>query len=143
MRAVSILCLILAMGSVNAQTLYKCVSKKAVMFQQQPCPALAKTVRTMETAPEPAPTPEQLRAQDDQFARGREESAYLSHLAGTDQHVYYPSSGLRWSPRDQQIVECNAQKAYRANALQVAGPSRTIELLQHLDDSVAHACSSL
>ena len=76
---------VLLANTADAQTLYKCVASNVTSYQQVPCSRTARLVRTMETTPEPAPTATQLAEQARKTRMDREESAFLSHLAGTDQ----------------------------------------------------------
>lgn len=134
--------------SADAQTLYKCVASNVTSYQQTPCPHNARLVRTMETTPEPAPTATQLAEQARKTRMDREESAFLSHLAGTDQvrtsssgyRSGYRSSGRLWAQRDSQHDGCSAAKASRENALRAAGLNRSFDLLRRVDDDVAEAC---
>ncbi len=147
-------------GTVRAQTLYKCASAKGNTYQQIPCPRSARLVRTMETVPEPPPTAAQLAEQALKAQRDREESAFLSRLAGTDQlRSSYRSgyrsanarssgnrfTGERYSSRtrfepDTQSA-CAAAKSKRDNAIRSAGLNRTFDLLRQLDADVSVACT--
>lgn len=146
-------------GSVRAQTLYKCAAANGNIYQQFPCPRSARLVRTMETVPEPPPTAAQLAGQALKAQRDREESAFLSHLAGTDQLRSIPRPGYRsgnmrssrnrfsgeWyssrtgSQNDSQYA-CSAAKSRRDKALRSAGLNRTFDLLRQLDTDVSDAC---
>ena len=146
--------------TVRAQTLYKCVSADGTSYQQTPCPRSARLVRTMETVPEPPPTATQLAEQALKAQRDREESAFLSHLAGTDQvRSGYPSgyrsgnthssrnrfSGKRYFSRarvqpDAQDA-CAAAKSRRDSTIRNAGLNRTFDLLRQLDADVSDACT--
>ena len=165
MRRIAVVVALLTLTSlshvetVRAQTLYKCVSAKGTSYQQIPCPRSARLVRTMETVPEPPPTAAQLAEQALKARRDREESAFLSHLAGTDQVRSSYRSGYRAanarSPgnrftgqhyssrtmrqRDTQDA-CSAAKARRDNAIRSAGMNRTFDLLRQLDVDVWDAC---
>lgn len=156
MRWIAFAAALLLTGAADAQTLYKCVSGNSTSYQQQPCPRTARLVRSIETMPEPSPTASQLAEQARKAKMDREESAFLSHLAGTDQarSAYGPSrsrssgygaSGNRsanrvLAQRDPQRDGCSAARVARDNALHAAGLSRTFDLLRQLDDSVARAC---
>jgi len=161
MRRIAIAAALLIAGAADAQTLYKCVAGNSTSYQQQPCPRTARLVRSIETTPEPPPTATQLVEQARKAKMDREESAFLSHLAGTDQTrtAYrssrnrssgygssgYGSSGYRSTnrfvaQRDPQRDGCSAAKAARESALHAAGLGRTFELLRRLDDDVAEAC---
>lgn len=148
------------LGTARAQTLYKCASAKGNIYQQIPCPRSARLVRTMETVPEPPPTAAQLAGQALKAQRDREESAFLSHLAGTDQlrsisrSRYVPGttrssrnrfSGERYSSRTGSQSEsqsaCVAAKTRRDNTLRSAGLNRTFDLLRQLDADVSDACT--
>lgn len=145
---------------VRAQTLYKCVSANRTSYQQTPCPRSARLVRTMETVPEPPPTAAQLAQQALKVRRDREESAFLSHLAGTDQvrssdrsgyrSANMRSSGIRFAgaresgrmrfQRDTETA-CTAAKITRDNAVRNAGLHRNFDLLRQLDADVSDACN--
>jgi hypothetical protein len=161
MRWIAIAASLLLAGAADAQTLYKCVSGKSTSYQQAPCPRTARLVRSIETTPEPPLTAMQLAEQARKAKMDREESAFLSHLAGTDQTrtAYrssrnrssgygssgYGSSGSRsanrfLAQRDPQRDGCSAAKVARDYALHAAGLGRTFELLRRLDDDVAEAC---
>ncbi len=155
MRWIAIAAALLLAGAADAQTLYKCVAGSSTSYQQQPCARSAKLIRSIETTPEPPPTATQLAGQARKAKMDREESAFLSHLAGTDQAFNaYRSSRSRSSgygtgnrssnrvlaQRDPQREGCSAAKAARDHALHAAGLSRTFDLLRQLDDSVAMAC---
>lgn len=159
MRRIAIAAALLIAGAADAQTLYKCVSGHGTSYQQTPCPPTARLVRSMETTPEPPPTAAQLAEQSRKVRLGREESAFLSHLAGTDQTriAYrssrnrssgYGASGYRSSARTltrgdppyAQYDGCTAAKAAREKELRAASLNRSFDLLRKLDDSVAEAC---
>jgi hypothetical protein len=157
MRWIAIAAALLLAGAADAQTLYKCVAGNSTSYQQQPCPRTARLVRSIETTPEPPPTATQLAEQVRKARMDREESAFLSHLAGTDQTraAYrlsrnrssgYGSAGdrLSGSRSTNRVVAqgdgCTAAKTTRENELHAAGLGRTFELLSRLDDDVAHAC---
>jgi hypothetical protein len=147
-------------GTVRAQTLYKCASAKGNIYQQIPCPRSARLVRTMETVPEPPLTATQLAEQALKAKRDREESAFLSQLAGTDRvrsnyrsgyrSTNARSSGNRFTgerysshtrvQRDTQDA-CAAAKGRRDNAIRSAGLKRTFDLLRQLDADVSDACT--
>lgn len=154
MRRIAIAAALLLASAADAQTLYKCVSGHSTSYQQEPCPRTARMIRSIETVPEPPPTAAQLAEQARKAERDRAESAFLSHLAGTDQmrtayrssgHRFsgYRSSGRAWAQRDPQQDGCNAAKATRGNVLRAVGLSRTVDLLRKLDDDVAEACKRL
>jgi hypothetical protein len=78
--------------------------------------------------------------------QARIESAFLSHMAGTDQM----GTGIRASPRriprvgaraGRVVDRCDAAKATRAMVLRSIGLARTIDVLRKLDTDVAEACS--
>lgn len=145
--------------TVRAQTLYKCVSANGTSYQQTPCPRSARLVRTIDTVPEPPPTASQLAEQALKVRRDREESAFLSHMAGTDQvglsaRSRYRSTksrssghgfaGERYSrstrSRHDSQDTCLAAKDRRDNAIRSAGLDRTYDLLSHVDADVSDAC---
>lgn len=147
------------LATVRAQTLYKCASANGNIYQQIPCPRSARLVRTMETVPDPPPTAAQLTEQALKSKRDREESAFLSHLAGTDRtgsgyRSVYRSDNARRSGsrlaggqdffgsrmRRTSGSACAAAKSARDNAIRTAGLHRTFELLSRLDADVFDAC---
>lgn len=75
---------VLGIGAASAQTLYQCTSRAGNSYQQAPCAASTRLVRTLETQPDPPPTAEALAARARKTAEDRAESAFLSHAAGTD-----------------------------------------------------------
>lgn len=134
-------------GAAPAQTLYQCRSNAMTSYQQTPCPHAARTVRTIETTPEAPPTAAQLAAQAWKSRQDRADSAYLSHLAGTDQPLRTRFSATRygnaWSRStqgDPRRDACKAAKASRESMLRAIGLNRTIDLLRRLDDEVGYAC---
>lgn len=162
MRRIAIVAALLLASAANAQTLYKCVSSNnSTSYQQARCPRTARLVRTMETTPEPPLTPDQIAEQTRKAQRDREESAFLSHLAGTDQmrsayrtsrnrssgygaaaHRSAGGSMSRISSRlDPQADGCKAATATRVNVLRAAGLHRTFDLLRQLDADVEESCN--
>jgi hypothetical protein len=131
---------LLLAGAADAQTLYKCVSKEMVSYQQTPCPPSARTVRSIQTAPEPPPTATQLAEQRRKAQQDRAESAFLSHLAGTDQPRSARVSPRRIAARDPRKSACDAAKKSREHTLRAVGLDRSLDLLRRLDDEVAEAC---
>jgi hypothetical protein len=143
MRRIATLAVLLFAGAGNAQTLYKCVSRDMTSYQQTPCPATARTVRSIHTVPEPPPTPAQRAEQRRKAQHGRAESAFLSHLAGTDQFRSTSASVRRTNRtnrRDKQEAACEAAQRSRERTLQAVGLRRNLDLLRKLDDNVADAC---
>lgn len=160
MRRITIAAALLLAGAADAQTLYTCVSSNGTSYQQQPCPRTARLIRSIETVPEPPPTAVQLAERAQKAQRDREESAFLSHLAGTEQLRSYRSSGYRSSGyrssgyrssgyrssgralarRDSPSDDCRAAKANRQSTLRATGLARNFDLLRKLDDDVSEAC---
>lgn len=145
--------------TARGQMLYKCVSANGTSYQQIPCPRSARLVHSIETVPELPPTAAQLAEQALKAQRDREESAFLSRRAGTDQvrSSYRPgyhstnarstrnrSKGERYSsrarPQSNTEDACAAAKIRRDNALRSAGLNRTFDLLRQLDAAVSDAC---
>src|SRR4249919_3995078 len=134
MRRIAFPCAIalLFASGADAKTLYKCVSRDGVSYQQTPCRTAARTVRTIETTPEPPPTPAELAALDRKARQDRAESALLSHLAGTDrlatvQRGSAPSNLRRHAGnRSRNDTACQAAKVKREHTLQRVGLDRTI-----------------
>ena len=144
MRRIAIVIALLGIGGANAQMLYQCAARAGNIYQQTPCPATTRTVRTMETSPEPPPTPEQLAERAQKLAQDRAESAFLSHQAGTDR-LPTTMRGVRSLRRGSVVAgavdQCSAAKTRRAHLLRSVGLDRTMELLSRLDDEVADACA--
>jgi hypothetical protein len=136
------------LGAARAQTLYKCASRTGNSYQQSPCAASSRTVESMVTVPEPPPSAAQLAEQARKAEQGRAESAFLSHLAGTDR-VSVPYRPARYRGRSSALTrpdahgDCRLAKATRTATLQAVGLGRTYELLRRLDDDVARACGRL
>jgi hypothetical protein len=127
-------------GAAHAGTIYKCVSRAGVSYQQAPCPASTRTARTIEATPEPSPTAADLAEREKKAQRDRAESAYLSHLAGTDQRAAYRGTARRRGDADQGQAACRSAEANRDRTLQRVGLKRTFDLLRKLDEQVAQAC---
>lgn len=143
MRRIVITVTLLLAGSASAQTLYKCVSPEGTGYQQVPCAEGTRTVRMIETTPEPPPTTEQLSVRARKAEQDRRESEYLSHLAGTDRtFAAAPRSRSRNSTKrvDARHERCESAKARRTRALDKVGLDRTFDLLRKLDADVAAAC---
>jgi len=135
----------LQLSPAHAQSLYKCASRAGNSYQQSPCAASSKTVETMVTVPDPQPTATQLAERARKAEQDRAESAFLSHLAGTDQvPVSYraPRYGrsMARSTRSPRSDGCQLAKSTRKATLETVGLSRTYDLLRRLDDEVNHAC---
>lgn len=143
MRRIAMAILLLA-GTAHAQTLYKCVSRDVTSYQQTPCPPMSRTVRSFQTVPEPPPTPAQRAEQRRQAQQDRAESAFLSHLAGTDQPRSRRESRGRSSSRMATVAKpkdaCGYARRNREYTLRVVGLNRGIDLSRRLDDDVAEAC---
>ena len=145
MRRIAFTAALLLSGGAGAQTLYKCVSHAGTSYQQAPCAAGARTVRTIETEAEPPPTSQQLAERATKSREDRLESEYLSHLAGTDaprvnrQRQGYRDRG-RNMHRDPPRDRCEAAKAQREERLRDAGLNRTFDMLRRLDEKVSDAC---
>lgn len=144
MRRIAAIIAALCVGTLHAQTLYQCAGKTGNSYQQVPCAASMRLVRTRETAPEPPPTAGQLAQLARKASEDRAESAFLSHLAGTDiPPPAYRSSGVRsgrGSQRNATTDACSVARASRTRTLRMVGLDRTMELLSRLDADVADAC---
>jgi hypothetical protein len=74
----------------------------------------------------------------------RIESAFLSHMAGTDRMDGIQSSSRRRTPRGSRTARvldrCSAAKEKRETVLRSVGLARTFDLLRKLDGDVAAAC---
>ena len=145
-NAITFLIALHGVRNATAQTLYECAGQGTHTYQQTPCPATTHQVRTLETIPEPAPTPAQRAERSRQLAQDRDESAFLSHLAGTDWTPVRSSSRYaRSSSRPTGVTgnqaECSMAKANRTRVLRAVGLDRTMELLSRLDAEVAAACA--
>jgi hypothetical protein len=138
-------------SAADAQTLYKCVARASVSYQQTPCPTATRTVRTIETTPERPPTAAERAARDRKARQDRAESAFLSHVAGTDRLAVIergcasrgvPTRALRRRARNHigNGTACEAAKANRERTLRRVGFERNIDLLRRLDAEVAEAC---
>ncbi|MFL6592243.1 MAG: DUF4124 domain-containing protein [Luteimonas sp.] len=144
MRRIAFIAALLLADSVSAQTLYKCIARTGTSYQQAPCPAGARTGRTIETAPEPPPTSEELAERARKALQDRAESEHLSRMAGTDRMV---AATRRSEARQAGATQgtrhhdrCDSAKTHRQRALDRAGLSRTFDLLSTLDAEVAAAC---
>jgi len=150
-RSVAVTCIaaVFQLGAAQSQTLYKCASRTGNSYQQSPCGASSRMLESMVTVPEPPPSAAQLAEQARKAEQDRAESAFLSHLAGTDQlSMPYRASRYRRASsaparRDAHGDDCGLAKATRKSTLQAVGSSRTYELLRRLDDEVAKACVRL
>jgi len=147
-RIVVIACIAAAFqpGTANAQTLYKCASRTGNSYQQAPCAASSRTIESMDIAPEPPPSAAQLAQRQRKAEQDRAESAFLSHLAGTDQlPASYRPAHYAASPRVTRSRmsndACKGAKAARKSTLQAVGLSRTYDLLRRLDEEVSTACA--
>jgi len=134
------------LGTADAQTLYKCASRTGNSYQQSPCAASSRLVESMVTMPEPSPSAAQLAERARKAEQDRAESAFLSHLAGTDQiptsyrAPRYARSTARVTRSTPNGRDCQLAKATRKATLQAVGLSRTYDLLRRLDDEVGNAC---
>ena len=133
--------------AAHAQTLYKCAAKSGNSYRQSPCLGTARTLATIDVAPEPPPTAAQLAQRARKAEQDRVESAFLSHLAGTDQPpaIYGATrrrtSSSRPARRSSSGDGCALAKATRKATLQAVGLDRTYDLLRRLDEEVASACN--
>lgn len=139
MRASMLLVMVMAASAANAQQVYKCVSGKDVSYQSAPCGATQTVAGQWDATPEPEPSAEELKQLELKRKHGRAESAWLSHVAGTDRarsvHRGRQSSSVRSS-----LSRCDVAKARREAKLKSVGLKRTFDLLRKLDDSVYEAC---
>lgn len=105
-------------------------------FQSQPCEAGKRVARVIsyQTADEDAIAA----ARSSQIQQEMDERSRRLH-----QPSYAISRSTGWSKRDQQHADCDAQKAYRQQQLDILGLQRTFDILQQLDDAVNRACSGL
>lgn len=149
MRRIAFACVLALQfaSAADAQTLYKCISRAGVSYQQTPCPPAARTARAIETTPEPPPTAAELAARDKKARQDRAESTYLAHMAATDRIAAIDrgsasrSMRRRASSRSRSETACQTAKAKREHTLQRVGLDRTIDLLRRLDGDVAEACA--
>lgn len=131
------LLLALMPGVVCAQAVYKCVIKgKPPSYQSEPCPSNAKIAAIREYQPESPPTYEQIQNRHRQEAKGRQESAYLSRIAGTDGRANTASGHLL------QVggSECENAKRGRDAWERRVGLSRSFDTLRTWNDRVQRAC---
>jgi len=143
MRRIAIIAALLLADSVSAQTLYKCVSRTGTSYQQAPCPAGARTSRTIDATPEPPLSAEELSQRARKAQQDRRESEYLSRMAGTDRMIATarrPGSRHAATPQGTRDNRCVSAKTHRQRALDKAGLGRTFDLLSRLDADVAAAC---
>ena len=135
---------LLCISAAQAQTLYECAGSSGNSYQQTPCAKSARLVRSLETVPEPPPSPQQLAERARKAAQDRAESAFLSHLAGTDRvSMTYAMRGNRPARRQgasSMIDRCNRARAHRTRRLAAVGLNRTVDLLRQLDSDVWSAC---
>jgi hypothetical protein len=140
-RMMFVVMLLCEAGAAHAQTLYHCRAHGVSSYQQSPCPSSSRTVSSIETNPEPAPTESQRRAQVAQAEQDRAESAFLSHSAGTDSRPANNRSAVRrTSWRSPQRSACQEARAARSASLKAVGLNRTYDMLRNLDESVTEAC---
>lgn len=144
MRRIAVVTIALSCVSIgHAQTLYQCAGHDGNSYQQTPCAASVHLVRTLETLPEPPPSREQLEARDRKAAQDRAESAFLSHLAGTDMVSYVRSNRTRSRLTSGGHPDrCGRAKTIRAQRLADISLGRTVDLLRRLDADVAAACQN-
>ena len=144
MRWIAMVVMLLLAGAGHGQTLYKCVSRDLTSYQQTPCPLSARTISSIQTVPEPPPTPAQRAERRLKAHEDRAESAFLSHLAGTDEPPFIGASAYRRASRvatrGKQTSACNTAKKSRERTLRAVGLNRNLDLLRRLDDNVAEAC---
>jgi len=133
------------LGAADAQMLYKCASRTGNSYQQSPCAPSSRLVESMVTVPEPRPSAAQLAEHARKAEQDRAESAFLSHLAGTDQ-IPMPHRSPRYARSTTRVArssrndDCQVAKATRKATLQAVGLGRTYDLLRRLDDDVSKAC---
>lgn len=124
----------------QAQVVHKCVGATGtISYQDAPCSEGSRERGSWEAAPEPPPSAEQLRAQEERRRSGREESEFLSRRAGTSGNVASRTTARR-PLRASGPSSCDAAKAKRQRRLDAVGLKRTYELLQKLDEEVRAAC---
>ncbi|HEY0502703.1 MAG TPA: DUF4124 domain-containing protein [Lysobacter sp.] len=130
--------LALACGGAAAQQVFKCVDGDgAVSYQDAPCAAGSRQARAWQAAPEPPASAERQRELAEKQRRDREESAFLSHRAGTDGAA---SGHVARSPAGASPSACEQAKAQRQRKLDDVGLRRTFDLLSRLDEQVRKAC---
>jgi hypothetical protein len=144
MRRIAMVVALLLAGAAHGQTLYKCVSRDLTSYQQTPCPRSARTVRSIHTVPEPPPTSAERVQQRQKAQDDRAESAFLSHLAGTDQwgsrRTSVNRSAGRRTRHDRFKDACDTATKHRERTLHKVGLDRGLDLSRRLDDEVAEAC---
>jgi uncharacterized protein DUF4124 len=126
-----------------AQTLYQCADGNGNRYQQTPCTGSVRLVRTLETSPEPPPTRQELEQRASKAAQDRAESAFLSHLAGTDDESMRYVRGDRSSRRrsvSRLPDACDRARARRMHRLADLTLDRSVDLFRRLDAAVAAAC---
>lgn len=136
----------MASGALQAQALYICASSTGHSYQQTACGPSSRLVGTLVTTPEPPPTAAALAERASRAQEDRAESAFLSHLAGTDQLLVARRSATRHgrpsrARSDHREDACRSARADRTRVLRTVGLGRTIDLLRSLDAAVWTACN--
>ena len=133
----ALLLLAFAPGVAGSQTIYKCTLKgKPTSYQNEPCAANAKIAAIRDYQPESPLSLDQLERRRALEARGRQESAYLSRIAGTDRS---PGGGLTRILLVGGSACENAKRDRDAWERQV-GLSRNVDTLRQMNDMVHRAC---
>lgn len=129
MRKFVLMMAMLLAAPTFAQTVYKCAQKgKPVSFQSEPCPAGARTVKSVAAIPERYTPP-----------------AYRPAARQDVQWDTVVSNNTLSKPdeRAARRAGCDSAKANRARTLERVGLRRTYDLLSQLDASVDAACKGL
>ena len=135
--AIALLLLAVA-GAVHAQAteLRRCIGPKGqVSYTQAPCPPGWRLHHSIYTAPEPAPSNDEVLRRALARRKADADSRYLQGLAGTAPGAQGHRVGIA---RDTSA--CDAAKADRERVLAQVGLSRGIDLMRSLDDRVFDAC---
>jgi len=130
--------LLLPVPDAAAQAIYKCVVRgKPPSYQSEPCATNARVAAVRPYQPEPVPSAQDLQARRDRERRARQDSAYLSTLAGTTGRAVAPSRGAIVPVGSGQ---CEATKRERDAWERRVGLNRTIDALRAWNDRVYAAC---
>ena len=124
-------------GFASAQTIYKCVVKgEPTSYQNAPCSPDARIASIREFQAEAAPAYDQPRQRQRRETQARQESAYLSRLAGTDGK----SRAARGHVLPSGGAGCEKAKRDRDAWEQRVGLSRSYESLSAWNERVRRAC---
>ncbi|MFD0738111.1 hypothetical protein ACFQZQ_02245 [Lysobacter koreensis] len=139
--ALALLLLAQLPGSARGQAVYKCVAKgRPPSYQSQPCPSSSRIAAIREYRPEAPPTHEQLLERRRREAQGRQDSAYLSRIAGTDRQAGRQRDSARGHVLPTGGNACESAKRDRDAWERRVGLSRSYDALRAWNDTVHRAC---